>query len=104
MFSYIFVSNLQVDTISLKNKDCPATLSVRIKKNTKYIRYQDKYAKEGLLGVILIDFHHSHHINEAEAWNWLKRSNETKEIFINYFKSGNYPFVCYIKYQKVMFI
>lgn len=71
-----------------KNKKCEAKLIARIKHNTKHVRYRDEYAQQGYLGILRINFMHSHAINNSEAFRWLKRSHEMKEIFINYFNQG----------------
>ena len=73
---------------SKKSCGCPATLSVRVKYDTRDVRKGDKYAKKGLLGVIKINNHHSHALQNAEALCWLKQSQQTKTNFLVYFESG----------------
>jgi hypothetical protein len=75
---------------SKKSCNCPATVSLRIKKDNKDVRYRDKYARQGLLGVITIDNQHNHLLNSAEALRWRKRNDQTKEQFLDYFSSGMY--------------
>lgn len=77
----------------LKNKNCLATLSAQIKRNNKDTRYRDPFIKEGLCAIIKINFHHSHKINVAEAWNWLPRFDTTKQNFIDYFATGKFIFL-----------
>lgn len=73
-----------------KNKNCSASLTVRIKRNSRFIRHRDPLAKEGFRTIIKINFQHSHKINVSEAWNWLPRSEETEQLFIDLFNSGVY--------------
>lgn len=68
--------------------NCSAALSIRIKHDTKDVRYKDKFVKEGLCGVIELHWCHTHLVQNAEAWTWLRRSEETKNTFILYFKNG----------------
>lgn len=66
------------NSLRSKNKECGAKLTVRIKYNTKDVRYKDKYVKEGYMGIININFVHSHSVNNAESWRWL-RAPEIKD-------------------------
>lgn len=84
------VLNLQKAVAVQKNKQCQASLNVRIKRDTKYTRCRDPYVKEGLRAILRIKFQHSHHINVAEAWGWLKRKDETRQTFIKYFNNGKF--------------
>jgi hypothetical protein len=68
--------------------DCKAFISLHVKHNNKDMRYRDTYIRVGLVAIIKVTFLHSHRINVAEAWNWLKRHPEIKEIFIRYFNNG----------------
>lgn len=71
-----------------KDKSCEAAFTVRIKRNNSCIRYHDPHVKDGLTAVVKISFVHSHSINDADSWSWLRRSKETRDIFINYFEKG----------------
>ncbi|XP_035220887.1 uncharacterized protein LOC118193842 [Stegodyphus dumicola] len=74
-----------------KDKKCTASLNIRIKRNSKYTRYRDPLISEGYCAVIHINNNHSHRTGVAEAWNWLRRSEETQDIFINLFNNGMTP-------------
>ena len=67
-----------------------ATLKVRIKKDTQWTRKVDPFMKRNLNTVTDINFSHSHQINVAEAWKWLRRSEDTKETFLEYFNNGKF--------------
>ena len=62
-----------------KSQQCSATLLVRIKHDTKFIRCCDPCAKRGLFAIIMIDNRHSHLLENAEAWKWLKRTDQTND-------------------------
>ena len=59
---------------------------VRVKHDPKFIRCRDPYAKHGLRAIIKIDSRHSYLLENAEAWKWLKRTDQTKIDFLEYFK------------------
>lgn len=65
-----------------------ATLSIRVKKNTSKIRCKDKYVREGFCGIITLDNNHNHLIQNAEALTWLRRREEVKSTFLEYFDTG----------------
>ena len=65
-----------------------ATVKVRIKKDTQWTRRVDPFMKRNLNAVIDINFSHSHQLNVAEVWKWLRRSEDTKETFLEYFNNG----------------
>ncbi|XP_063228423.1 condensin-2 complex subunit D3-L-like isoform X1 [Bacillus rossius redtenbacheri] len=90
------------DVPTQKNKNCKASLTVRIKKDSRNTRYRDPYIKEGLLAVINIDFRHSHLVNVAEAWKWLKRSTDTRDTFLGYFRDGMSPNTAIMHHENIL--
>lgn len=73
---------------SRRNLNCGSKLTVRIKKNTKFVRYRDKLCEEGFYCIIELTANHTHPIENAEALNLLRVSAETEELFVGYFQQG----------------
>ena len=69
---------------------CKATLRIRVKRSNRFVHYRDSYAKRGLYGVITVNNVHSHLIDTSQALQWLRRTDETKKIFLAYFNEGRF--------------
>lgn len=52
---------------SKKSCGCAASVCIRIKKNSKHVRYRDEYAKRGLSGVITINNTHNPLLHNADS-------------------------------------
>ncbi|KAF4529821.1 hypothetical protein B566_EDAN013989 [Ephemera danica] len=73
---------------SERNHNCHASIKIRIKKDTKWIKSRDIYVKQGLLAIITIFYDHSHRLNNALAWKLLRPTQDTLNEFIQYFRDG----------------
>ena len=72
------------------NLGCNATLKVRIKKNSRFVQYRDKFVKKGLCGIIKIDFLHNHHLYNKDNLKFLRPSEDTVNTFREYYCNGKY--------------
>jgi hypothetical protein len=73
---------------SKRNHNCKAHIKFRIKRDSKWVRCRDKFAKRGLIAVVNISFKHSHRVKNAMAWNLLRPTSDTLRDFKEYFRNG----------------
>lgn len=74
-----------------RNKKCKATIDFKFKKINRFTIRNDPLLKEGKNVIININSHHSHKVNVADAFGYLRLSPETRKIFHSYFNSGMTP-------------
>lgn len=74
-----------------RNQDCKANIEFRMKFINRNTIKNDPLLKEGLNLTISIDFNHSHKVRTLEAFNMLKSTSETDELFNGYFDNGCTP-------------
>ncbi|GBN38811.1 hypothetical protein AVEN_173369-1 [Araneus ventricosus] len=73
--------------IRISNSNCPATITIKVKLDTKIIRKRDEYAKRGLFAVICKSEAHNHSLETSETLRFLP-SYECRETFVEYFNDG----------------
>lgn len=75
----------------VRSRGCNATIDFKFKKvNRNTCRY-DADLKEGYTVLLKINYSHSHLINVAEAYSYLRSTEETDVTFRKYFDSGMSP-------------
>lgn len=74
-----------------RNYDCKANINIKFLKVTKNTLKSSKLLRKGLDVLVEIDYNHSHRAKVAQALGLLRCSEETKNIFTSYFKSGMTP-------------
>lgn len=74
-----------------RNLMCRANIDFKFKKINRNTVKNDSLLKIGLNVVIKIDHKHSHRLNVAQAFRLLRCSDQTKQQFFSYFKSGMTP-------------
>jgi len=67
---------------SRKSQNCGASVIVRVKRNSKDVRYRDPFVGRGLCAVMTINNQHTHLLENAEAWKWLKRTPQTEATLL----------------------
>ncbi|KAG6443537.1 uncharacterized protein LOC115455969 isoform X1 [Manduca sexta] len=72
-------------------RGCNATLDLTFKLVNKHTCRNDQALKEGYCVVIKVSYCHSHEINAATAYSFLRSSDETDDRFKEYFKAGITP-------------
>lgn len=71
------------------NQDCKAKIDFKIKFINRNTIKNDPLLKEGLNMNISIDFNHSHKVRTLQAYNMLKSTSETDDLFMGYLDSGS---------------
>lgn len=82
------LSSVNKTATSVRNLQCPTSLKVRIKKDTKDVRYKDALCKDGFYCTVEISIKHTHPLENAEALLFLRVTAETEGIFSQYFLQG----------------
>lgn len=84
----------------IRNKKCKASIDFKFKKVNRNTIKNDVLLKDAINVKVTINFTHSHKINVAEAFGYLRVSKKTKEVFELYFKSGMNPAAARIYHEK----
>lgn len=74
-----------------RNKSCKAQIDFKFKKINRNTIKNDVLLKNGINVVIKIKFEHSHKVNVAEAFGYLRVNKTVQDIFELYFASGMTP-------------
>lgn len=75
----------------IRDKNCKAQLDFKFKKINRNTIKNDVLLKNGINVVIHINFEHSHRINVAEAFGYLRLNKTVQDVFHSYFASGMTP-------------
>ncbi|XP_050516231.1 uncharacterized protein LOC126891098 [Diabrotica virgifera virgifera] len=96
--------NKSIDTSRLRNRnfDCSASLVVRVRKNTVDTTKRDVLMKEVFNAIIKIEAHHNHAVHVAEAYSYLRMSEDTKADFLKYFNEGLTPAAAKIYHETCL--
>lgn len=78
-------------TDETRNQGCRAKIDFKMKFINRNTIKNDPFLKEGLNMTISIDFLHSHKLRTQEAFNMLKSTPETDQLFYSYFENGYSP-------------
>lgn len=72
----------------MRARACKASIDIKAKKINRHTCRYDENLKEGYNVTIIVQFHHSHLVNVAEAFSYLRSDSETNAAFYQYFESG----------------
>lgn len=76
---------------SIRNMECQANIEFKVKIINKNTIKNDDFLKQGLNAIITISFTHTHLVEIAEAFRFLKCDQDVELQFNNYFDSGMTP-------------
>ncbi|KRZ02806.1 hypothetical protein T11_13680 [Trichinella zimbabwensis] len=62
-----------------------------LKKNNRDVANRDEYVKKGYFGEIILKFTHNHDLSSFYSLKHLPPTQETKQIFMEYFRWGKTP-------------
>lgn len=86
----------------IRNEKCKASIDFKFKKINRNTIKNDVLLKDAINVKVTINFSHSHKVNVADAFGYLRVSKKTKEVFELYFTSRMTPSTAREKIESKM--